>query len=40
MNDKDLLIALDVGTTKVCTIIGAPNPENDSLEIIEKRFCC
>tara|TARA_B100001971_G_scaffold213155_1_gene245545 strand:- start:134127 stop:135374 length:1248 start_codon:yes stop_codon:yes gene_type:complete len=34
MNDKDLLIALDVGTTKVCTIIGAPNPENDSLEII------
>mgnify|MGYP000550573459 FL=1 len=34
MNDKDLLIALDVGTTKVCTIIGAPNPEDDSLEII------
>jgi cell division protein FtsA len=34
MNDKDLLIALDVGTTKVCTIIGAPNPETQTLEII------
>jgi len=34
MNDKDLLIALDIGTTKVCTIIGAPNSETQSLEII------
>lgn len=35
MNDTDYVLALDVGTTKVCAIIGAQNPENsDGLEII------
>lgn len=35
MNEKDYVLALDVGTTKVCAIIGAQNPENiDDLEII------
>ena len=26
MNDKHLVVALDVGTTKVCTIIGSNQP--------------
>lgn len=32
MNDRQLLVALDVGTTKVCTIIG--DVQNNSIEII------
>lgn len=35
MNEKDYVLALDVGTTKVCAIIGAQNSESiDGLEII------
>lgn len=35
MNENDYVLALDVGTTKVCAIIGAKNSDNiDGLEII------
>lgn len=33
MNDKNILVGLDVGTTKVCTIVGIQNSQSD-LEII------
>lgn len=33
MNEKDYVLALDVGTTKVCAIIGARNPGNSSTNI-------
>lgn len=33
MNEKNLLVGLDVGTTKVCTIVGVENP-NHEIEII------
>ncbi|MEX1100138.1 MAG: cell division protein FtsA, partial [Bacteriovoracaceae bacterium] len=35
MNEKDYVLALDVGTTKVCAILGVQTSENiDGLEII------
>lgn len=33
MNDKNIIVGLDVGTTKVCTIVGLQHP-NQELEII------
>lgn len=33
MNDKNIIVGLDVGTTKVCTIVGLQHP-NAELEII------
>ncbi len=33
MNEKNITVGLDIGTTKVCTIVGAKN-ENSELEII------
>lgn len=33
MNEKSILVGLDIGTTKVCTIVGTKNSETD-LEII------
>ena len=33
MNDKNIIVGLDVGTTKVCTILGLQHP-NSELEII------
>jgi len=33
MNDKNILVGLDVGTTKVCTIVGIQNSQSE-LEII------
>ncbi len=33
MNEKNLIVGLDVGTTKVCTIVGVQNP-NSEIEII------
>jgi cell division protein FtsA len=33
MNEKNILVGLDIGTTKVCTIVGTKNSETD-LEII------
>ena len=32
-NDKDLLVALDVGTSKVAALVGEPNP-NGTIEVI------
>jgi len=33
MNERNIIVGLDVGTTKVCTIVGVQNPETE-LEII------
>lgn len=33
MNEKNIIVGLDVGTTKVCTIVGLRRP-NQELEII------
>ena len=33
MNEKNIIVGLDVGTTKVCTIVGLQHP-NQELEII------
>ncbi|ATH06445.1 cell division protein FtsA [Halobacteriovorax marinus] len=33
MNEKNIIVGLDVGTTKVCTIVGVQGPDSD-LEII------
>jgi cell division protein FtsA len=33
MNEKNIIVGLDVGTTKVCTIVGLQHPNNE-LEII------
>ncbi len=33
MNDKNIIVGLDVGTTKVCTIVGIQHA-NNQLEII------
>ncbi|OUR93007.1 cell division protein FtsA [Halobacteriovorax marinus] len=33
MNERNIIVGLDVGTTKVCTIVGVQNP-NSELEII------
>jgi cell division protein FtsA len=32
MNDNKIVVALDVGTTKVCTLIGTAGP--DGLEVV------
>ena len=33
MNERNIIVGLDVGTTKVCTIVGVQNPDSE-LEII------
>ena len=33
MNDKSIIVGLDVGTTKVCTIVGSKNNSGE-IEII------
>jgi cell division protein FtsA len=34
MKDKQIVVGLDIGTTKVCTIVGSLNPKQNDLEII------
>ena len=33
MNEKEIVVGLDVGTTKVCTIVGLKHPDKET-EII------
>ncbi len=33
-SDRDVIVGLDIGTTKICAIVGEVNPKTGEVEII------